>query len=142
MVSKRSWRRVVQPVLALFVVATLAGEVRAAAPSSYPLRLPPLSIIEGLGPLKVGVPSTPAEDERQLLEQVWKGKSSDKSPSKVEEKLLLDALLFASGVEDRDARKKYAERYQALVGKARKGVKVRNAPGQRRELMQLLHATS
>src|SRR5262249_43835011 len=74
--------------------------------------------------------------------KVWELKAKEPAaPVKVEEALLLDAMLFASGIEAAEARRKYCEQFDALLAKAREAVKDAKDNRQRGEqLLKFLHA--
>jgi tetratricopeptide (TPR) repeat protein len=80
-----------------------------------------------------------ADEEKKLLDKVWAMRATKPLPP-VEDALLLDAMLFASGVEEAAARAKYRERFTKLVDQARDAVGGTKDPRERGEqLMQFLH---
>jgi tetratricopeptide (TPR) repeat protein len=112
-------------------------------PRAYALASAPLEIRDRLPELDMGpVPRLPA-GERKVLTRVWDLKSKRPgAPLKLEEAQLLEAMLFASGVEGATERQHYRERYAALLARARKAVKNTRDPRQRAEkLMKFLHAS-
>jgi tetratricopeptide (TPR) repeat protein len=123
---------------AVVVVATgSAGEPKAR---SYPLASPPLEILARL-PM-VGTDALPrlSDDENKLLEKAW-GMRTASPPASVDDALLLDAMLFASGVEGAAEREKYRERFTKLVDQAREaGAGAKNPRERGEQLMRFLHA--
>ncbi len=129
-------------VLTLWIAALgTPGFARDSKSPVYAFTAGPLEICDRLPELKLGtVPAIPAE-ERRLLETAWK-QTRDRTATggKTDESLVLEALLFASGIEDARARKLYRERFDALLDQARQalaGAKNDRERGER--LMAFLH---
>ncbi len=109
--------------------------------AGYQLALAPLAVYDRLSDLKMGsVPALPA-DERKLLSAVWERKTRRPGPAEKEDDgLLVDAMLFASGIEGAEPREKYRERFDELVVGARQAVKGARPDRERGErLMRFLH---
>jgi tetratricopeptide (TPR) repeat protein len=127
-------------LVALLAVWTLSASAAAKEPkpSTYPFARPPLEIYEALPDLKVGdVPSISA-DERKVLQSAWELRS--KGEAKVPDRLLLDALLFASGIEEAAKRDAYRERFEKLVADARDAVKgAKDDRDKGEKIMKFLH---
>jgi tetratricopeptide (TPR) repeat protein len=131
-------------LLGLLIVATLAAPASAEQAKARTVALPsaPLAIYDRLPALNLGPAPRLPEDERQLLAKVWELKAKEPATSvKVEQALLLDAMLFASGIEEAKARRKYREQFDTVLAKAREAVKAAKDDRQRGErLMKFLHA--
>ncbi|QEL18568.1 hypothetical protein [Limnoglobus roseus] len=127
---------------AVLVVVACVTSARADKPADrkYELDAPPLTIFDRLEGLKLGdVPRLP-DDERKLLLAAWGRK--EQPPAEVEADVIFDAMLFASGVEEAEPRRKYRERFDALLADAKAAVKDAKTDRDRGEgVMNLLHAT-
>src|SRR5258707_7454373 len=136
------WHRFGPIVAIIFVLATgIPAFGEDGKPRAYRLSAPPLEVYDRLADLKLGSVPALAEDERKLLAKVWDQKSKKAGAGKFDEALLLDAMLFASGVEEEAARRKYHDQYAELVAKATEAVKGAKDNRERGEqLMKLLHA--
>jgi tetratricopeptide (TPR) repeat protein len=135
----------VRGLLGVLVVAAFAGPGFAREPKdrTYALASTPLEIYDRLAGVNMGpVPRLP-EDERRLLAKFWELRAKKPTtPVKIEEALLLDAMLFASGIEGAETRRKYRGQFDALLAKAREAVKDAKGPRRRGErLMKFLHDT-
>jgi hypothetical protein len=96
--------------------------------------------------MEVGAVAPIGVDERALLATAWERKSQHPSPllaaNEIGDRLLLDALLFASGVVDGKARENYRRRFDQLAATASKDLGNGNGrdPLERGEkLMAFLH---
>jgi tetratricopeptide (TPR) repeat protein len=137
----RSRRRTGFQFLGLLAAVMVVGTGFAEEPKarSYPLASPPLEVLGRLPALAAASAPRPSDDEIKLLEKVWAMRAAA-SPAPVDDALLLDAMLFASGVEGAAAREKYRERFTKLVDQARDavgGAKDRRERGE--QLMCFLH---
>lgn len=143
LVSRYS-RRLARPCCAAIWVA-LASAAFAADPSPRVRQLttPPLDIYDRLPDLQLGAVPVLSDDERTLLTTAWErhDKSADAGPAaSIDADLLLDAFVFASGVEKANAREDYRERFRKLattIGDATKETQDKREIGER--LMRLLH---
>jgi tetratricopeptide (TPR) repeat protein len=110
-------------------------------PRTYPLALSPLEIHARLSELNMGTPPRIGEDERTLLATVWERKSKDPAePVRIDDAMLLDAVLLASGIEEPDARRAYREKFDKVLAGAQAAVKDAKDPRERGEkLMRYLH---
>jgi cell division protein FtsB len=87
---------------------------------TYALSAAPLEIYDRLAELKMGTAPRLPDDERKLLAQIWERKAQKPAEAiSLEEAVLLDAMLFASGIEDAEARRKYRAQVDTLAAKAR-----------------------
>jgi tetratricopeptide (TPR) repeat protein len=124
--------------LALFLILAPA---RADKPRTYALSNPPIEVYDRLSDLGVGPMPKLSDAERKLLGQVWELKAKKPGePVRLDDEALLDALVFASGVEASEGRRKYRERFDALLADAKKavaGAKDTRDRGER--LMKFLH---
>jgi tetratricopeptide (TPR) repeat protein len=130
------------PLLGVLAAVVVVGTASAEEPKarSYNLASPPLEVLGRLPVVGTDSPPRLSDDEHKLLEKVW-GMRAASSPAAVDNALLLDAMLFASGVEGAAERKKYRERFTKLVDQAREAVSGAKNPRERGEqLMQFLHA--
>lgn len=123
-------------LLCLFAHVVAAQERQALA---YPFTTPPLEILDRLGELRLGAAPKLTADEHVLLKSVWAARQQ--APTRrVDEKTLVDAMLFASGVDGAAARQRYAEQYAQLAARATDAVKSGKTPYARGEaLMTFLH---
>jgi tetratricopeptide (TPR) repeat protein len=119
----------------------LVGAATATDPASaYRLALPPLTIYDRLPDLKVGDVPALSADERKVLQRGWDLKATRKAAT-IPNELLLEALLWASAIEDADKRAKYRERFEKLVNDARVTVaRSKDARDRGEKLMGFLHA--
>jgi hypothetical protein len=118
-------RRIPFLVLAFGLVAPLT----AADPKpKYPFAKPPLELLDTLAKADLGKIALPTDDERKLLAAVWEKRAKDPAVEpKLTDEQLVNLMLFASGVEDADARKKYRDKLaevRAACGKKLEGVTV------------------
>jgi tetratricopeptide (TPR) repeat protein len=124
-------------------LAAAGAFAQESKPRTYPLTAPPLDVYDRLAALKVGAVPSLSEPERKVLADVWALKAKKPGEAvRVEDDVLLNALLFASGVEDKEARRKYGERVETLVAEAKAAVK--GAKGDREggeQLMKFLHGS-
>jgi len=134
-----------ETALSLALVALFAPPARAADPAAkYPYALPPLEIRQRLADLRVGTaPPLPAE-EQNLLAKAWALKVETKFAAvAAEDALLVDGVLFASGVEDETRRARYREQLDALTASAREATAPAKTAAQRGDLLlKHLHATA
>lgn len=134
-------------VVVLIAVSGPIGDARgqskkAQNKSSYGLSAAPLEIYDRLSELKMGDVPALGTEERQLLANALELRSKT-TDSKFDESLLLDAMLFASGIENADARAKYREQYDKLAARAAEAVKEGKTNRERGEaLMAVLHKTA
>ncbi|MBI3408940.1 MAG: hypothetical protein HY040_11370 [Planctomycetes bacterium] len=149
MVQQPRWHRVHPWILGLVaVLASMAWGPQGVAwgqskkgqnKPSYGLAQAPLEVYDRLSELKMGDVPALSTEERQLLAKAWELKTKNRE-GKFDEALLLDAMLFASGIEKADARAKYREHYDKLAAKAREAVKDAKNNRERGEtLMTVLH---
>jgi tetratricopeptide (TPR) repeat protein len=128
---------------AVLVVAAATLSAVADEPNKrhYSLASTPLEIHARLAELNMGPAVRLADDEQQLLATIWERKSKNPAASiTVDEGLLLDAVLFASGIEEREVRNAYREKFNAVLAGARKAVKGATDQRQRGEtLLRFLH---
>jgi tetratricopeptide (TPR) repeat protein len=126
----------------------LAATAAAKDPEKreYRLTAPPLEIYDRLSELQLGeVPRLP-DEERALLARIWElhakpGDAPAETAAKIDQELLLEAMLSASGVEEPAARKEHRGRFHKLVKEARDAVKdAKDARERGEKLMQFLHA--
>src|SRR5262249_14952158 len=109
----------------------------AKSKPSYALAAAPLEIYDRLSELKMGdVPALGAE-ERRLLDKAWELKTKT-ADGKFDEALLLDAMLFASGIEKAEARDRYRELYEKLAVKAAAAVKDAKNNRERGEILMIV----
>ncbi len=125
-------------------------ESRPAPPRPLPkgprapgLALTPLEIADRLAGLRLGAAGALSAEERGLLvhigEQVEKTRKAGKI--KVDDDLLLDVMLVASGVARAEDRRKYRARFLDVTARARETVGSAGDPHARGEkLMGFLHA--
>src|SRR5262245_21616401 len=132
-------------LLGLLVVAAVAAPALAQQPEArtYALASAPLKIHDRLPDLGMGPAPRLPEEERKLLAKAWELRAKEPAaPVKIDEALLLEAVLFASGIEEADARRKYREQFDALSDKAGEAVKGAKSDRERGErLMKCLHTT-
>lgn len=131
---------VVSLLLAIVSTTCLAQDSK---PQAYALTRPPLAVYDALPNLMLGeVPPLP-QGERELLERVWKWRTENKgaADSRPDPSAVLDAMLWASGVEDAAAREKYREQFEKVVAASEAAVKDAKDLRDRGELlMKSLHA--
>jgi tetratricopeptide (TPR) repeat protein len=128
MARPSSWhgvRRGIGGLLGVLAAAAFASTaVAAGVPArSYALARAPLEVYDRLPELRVGPVPRLGDEERALLATAWERKSRAALPlladREIDDRLLLDAMLFASGIEDATAREGYRRRLEALVAGAR-----------------------
>ena len=132
----------------LFACAFAAAVGRADEPGrrEYHFTQPPLEIYDALHELKLGeVPKMPAE-ERAFLEATWRWRT-EKSAADTHrdddaaDAALLDAMLWASGIEEPATRAAHREKFAGVVAAAREATKDAKTDRERGELlMKSLHA--
>ena len=130
-------------VVALGLMALAASAMtQDARPKAYQFKRPPLAIYDALADLKAGdVPVLP-DEERKLLETVWQWRTERKSAadSRPDQAAVLEAMLWASGIEDPAARDKYRQQFEKVVAAAKSAAKDAKNDRERGErLMKLLH---
>jgi tetratricopeptide (TPR) repeat protein len=135
----------VRGILGLLIVFAIAASGFAQEPKArtYALAFTPLEIYDRLPTLNMGAVPRLSDDERKLLAKIW-GQRAKKptAPLEIDDALLLEAVLFASGIEEFDARDKYGKQFNTLVAKARDTVNDAKHHRQRGEqLMKFLHAS-
>jgi tetratricopeptide (TPR) repeat protein len=139
----RSHRSLVRVLLGVLLLAlAIPGWAQESKTRSYTLAQPPLEIRDRLADLDLGPVPRLRAGERSFLSEVWERKA--KAPTttvRPEEGQLLEATLYASGVEDATQRHQYRKQYQTLLAGARKAVKGAKSSRERGEkLMKYLHA--
>jgi tetratricopeptide (TPR) repeat protein len=119
----------------------ILAPARADKPRTYALSAPPIEVYSRLADLGVGTMPKLADAERKLLVHVWELKAKKPGePVRLDDEAMLDALVFASGIEEPAARRKYRERYDALLANAKKAVAGAKDDRDRGErLMKFLH---
>jgi tetratricopeptide (TPR) repeat protein len=129
-------------LLSVLAVVVVVGTGSAEEPKarSYALAAPPLEVLGRLPALGLGSAPRLSDDEHKLLEKVWAMRVKKPTAAIEDETLLLDAMLFASGIEEAAAREKYRERFTKLADQAKDAVRDAKDPLERGEqLMQFLH---
>lgn len=141
-----SWPRLVICSWCLLSVPSSSANAEDSAPQKYALTSKPLEIYEQIADLKLGDVSRLSDEERTLLLNVWElhplsPEGSAAATAEVDQELLLEALLFASAVEDAAKRKLYREQFRKVAEGAQKATKDAKTPREQGEqLMQFLHA--
>lgn len=137
----------VRGLLGLLVVAAglFFGGATAAAEETerkYPFPLPPRTILQRLGELKLGDPPVIGAEEWQVLDAAYAVRdAAEAEKQKPEfERLVVDALLTASGATTDAARAKYREQLKTLVDGARQAVENGKPEHPGESLMKYLHA--
>jgi tetratricopeptide (TPR) repeat protein len=124
--------------LFLGTAVTLAQESR-----KYQFVVPPLEIFDQLRELKMDSPDNFSRLERELLERRWRATNlSAKDAIVLDTRELLDAMIFASGV---DSEKQYAEirnRYEELEQSAKSKLQFSDPKKQADALLRELHQTA
>jgi tetratricopeptide (TPR) repeat protein len=132
-----SRRHVLTCALLLTLAWPASAQEKKAA--TYAFTAAPLEILDRLGELQMGAVPKISAEERALLTTVW-AMQKQTPRGKADEKTLLDAMLFASGVEEAAARKAFAEKYAQLAAAVKDAVKSSETDYQRGEtLMSFLH---
>ncbi|MCI0357376.1 MAG: hypothetical protein L0211_02690 [Planctomycetaceae bacterium] len=131
-------------LVALWVAAPVATTLaKDSQPAKYAFNKPPLAIHDALAELKVAeVPALPA-DERKLLETIWQWRTEKKSAAdaRPDQTAVIDAMLWASGVDQAAAREKYRREFEKVVTAARAAAKDAKNDRERGErLMKVLHS--
>ncbi len=130
-------------VIALgLVVLAGSGLAKEGKPTAYQFKRPPLAIFDALADLKVGDVSAIPADERKLLESVWQWRTEKKSAadSQPDQAAVLEAMFWASGIEEPAARDKYRQQFAKLVAAAKAVAKDAKTDRERGErLMKVLH---
>lgn len=105
-----------RPARILFVFALLfAAPLLAADKPKYQFAKPPLELLDDLAKADLGKVPAPSDDERKLLAAVWEKKAKyPTADAGLTDDQVVDLMLFASGVEDADARTKYKDKLAAL----------------------------
>jgi tetratricopeptide (TPR) repeat protein len=130
-------------LLAVAVAASLPRVAAADPPAArgYELAVPPLEIGDRLARAVGESAAAFPADERALLVTCQRLKAKG-GAAEADGPLLVDAMLFASGVEAADARRAYRDRFDALLAQARGAVKSAKDDRERGEvLMKCLHDT-
>ncbi len=125
------------------VVLASAAAGKDPEPRTYRLTSPPLDIYDRLQELQLGEVPRLGADERMLLAKVWdlRAQKAVGADDRNDPDLLLDAMLFASGIDAADAREDYRQQFHALATTAVDAARTARSPRERGEkLMQLLHA--
>ncbi|CAN5465681.1 hypothetical protein BH10PLA2_BH10PLA2_03260 [soil metagenome] len=133
--------RVLSRVLALSLAAVFVSPVLAQQPrpSFYALTRPPLEILDSLNKLKVGTAPQQTPEERAYLRSVWEKRQKNPDVT-CDSKVLLDAMLFASGVEDVAARNTMHKRFDEITAQAKEATKNAKTTRERGEiLVSFLH---
>jgi hypothetical protein len=123
----------------LSAVPLLAADPK---PAKYPFAKPPLELLDELAKADLGEAPVPSDPERKLLAKVWqaKAKKPDADP-KLKADEWVELALFASGVEEADARKKWAGKLADLRRKVRDELKGVTGTAARGEvLMRVVYA--
>src|SRR5687767_6634145 len=90
-------------VVAVVALVAAPRPAHGQAKRAYDFAAPPLEIYDRLAEAKIG-PVTPlSTEERELLASIWQ-QTSKGGAERIGDDLLLEALLFASGIESGDAR--------------------------------------
>jgi tetratricopeptide (TPR) repeat protein len=124
------------------ILALAAPGAAKGPPPRCALAEPPLRVYERFLGAGLGPAAPFSEDERRLLEEVWDKRSGRlaEAEARVDEDRLLEAMLFASGVQGRAERQKYRDQFNDLVARARRAVAGSGDNFQRGErLMRFLH---
>ncbi len=129
--------------VALTTAINSAAWAEDTRPTEYQFTKPPLAIYDSLAELNAGdVPVMP-DAERELLARVWQWRTDNNSAleSRPDEATLIEAMLWASGIEDAKARARYRKQFDEVVAAAMKATKAAMNDRERGErLMQSLHA--
>jgi tetratricopeptide (TPR) repeat protein len=125
----------------VIAAATLSAVADEPKKRDYSLASTPLEIHARLPELNMGPAARLGNDEHKLLATIWERKSKDPAaPITVDEGLLLEAVLFASGVEKSEVRNAYREKFDAVLAGARTAVKAAKDPRERGDkLLHYLH---
>lgn len=134
----------VRTVVAVVVLSSAGVQVALAVgpkDKPYPFTESPLAVFDRLHELKLGSVAPLSAEERKLLSEAWNQKSGKESPA-LSDAQILDAMLFASGVESAEQLQKRRERFEAVVETSRKALEgVGDKKGVGERLMQHLHKT-
>ena len=135
------WEKGVVFGVLLAAASVSAGLARAQPAPAYELALAPLAVYGRLPGLRDRPVPRLSADERKSLERVWERNAKKPAPRENGlDELMLQAMLFASGVEDASARKKYHQQFDQLVGRARQAVQGAGADRDRADrLLRFLH---
>jgi tetratricopeptide (TPR) repeat protein len=122
----------------LVSVATTSAE---ETPKKYPFPLPPRTILERLGEMKLGEPPAIGAEEWQVLDAAWALRDAPEAEKRKPEfeRLVVDALLTASGVTTDAARAEYREKLKVVVEGARAAVEKGKPEHPGESLMKFLH---
>lgn len=130
-------------VVALGLMAlAVGGMAQDAKPKEYQFKKAPLAIYDALADLSAGDVPPMSADERKLLETVWQWRTAKKSAaeSRSDQAMVLEAMLFASGIEEQAARDKYRAQFEKVVAAANSAAKdAKNDPERGERLMKVLH---
>ncbi len=134
------------PLCGLFVVAALAL-MPAAARAEKPVWAnsagisAPLEVYARLPELRMGPVPPLSADERAFLTRVCKQKADKRiAVVRLDQSALLEALLWASGIEDAPARQRYREQFRGLLAKTREAVRdAKNSRERGERLMRYVH---
>jgi len=116
---------------AAFVSPALAQQPR---PTSYALAKAPLEILDSLNKLKVGTAPQQTAEERAYLKSIWEKRQKNPSVA-CDSKEILDAMLFASGVEDVAARNTLHKRFDEITAKVKEATKNAKTTRERGEIL-------
>jgi len=134
-------RSLIVVVLAIGLPAIAAGQ--EAEPRDYAFKQPPLAIYDSVVALKIADAPAMSAQERKLLETVWQWRREKKSTAdaRPDQAAVLEAMLWASGIGDEAARKKYRDQFEKLVAAATSATKTAKTDRERGELlMKHLHS--
>lgn len=130
-------------LVALMVAIAVPCQAEDRLADAYALAKPPLEILAAMAELKLGgQPAMPA-DERALLTRVWEYRHARRGAAEagLDDHVALDAMLWASGVEDAQAREQYRNRFERLVADAKKAIgEADNDRNRGERLLKHLHA--
>jgi tetratricopeptide (TPR) repeat protein len=141
MISRKTHPSVAKRLLMFALVVACVSPVAAQQPrpTTYGLSKPPLQVLDELGKLKIGTVPAPSAAERAYLKSTWERRQKNPEVA-LDADALLEAMLFASGVEDAAARKKLHERFEEITEQARAATKEAKTTYERGErLMTFLH---
>lgn len=122
------------------IATSIAAEDTVTVRTS-PFPLPPRTILERLGEIKLGEPPAISPEEWQVLDAAWELRDApDAEKQKPEfERLVVDALLTASGVTTLAARAEFRDKLNSVVQGARAAVEMRKPEHPGESLMKFLH---
>lgn len=126
-------------IVGLFSCLLMGGLALGQAPQGYAFKLAPLEIYDQFGKLELGEPPVIGKAERELLAGRWEAASKGENKDITDEQFL-DALIFASGVEEPKEVDQLRQKYRQLLSSSKESLKAYKAAPERAEkLLTFLH---